>query len=127
MDPKAVDQFLKNKVQDLKEEKRQEELMALILAMGSSISDEIKSAIETIKINIPDIIIPEVKIPDITVTVPTINVPEVKIPTINVPKPEVTITIPEKDMVETNKLLKAILDKEQKDETMDISVRLKIV
>lgn len=128
MDPKVVDQFLKSKVQELKDQKRQDEMTALIVAVASSMSDEIneiKSSVEGITITSPAINIPEIKVPDITVTVPTINIPEIKVPTINVPAPQVTVNVPENDMSETNKILNNILNKEQED--IHVSVELKLV
>lgn len=76
---------------------------------------EIKESLDNIKIdtpvipktvvNIPKIDVPKVKIPEIKVNVPKIDVPkaevEVKIP---------PIKLPTKDMVETNNLLKQIIE-----------------
>ncbi len=80
-----------------------------------SLSKEIKRqkppvvnvAAPEVTVNVPDVIVPEIKMPEFgafpeypafpEIKLPEIKVtvPEIKIPTINVPKPEVTVNVPE--------------------------------
>lgn len=82
MDAKKVDAFLKDKVKELKDEKRHNEMIGTIAAIGETITEDIKKAIESIKIETPTI--PEIKIPDIhipeqkEIKIPDINIPEIK-------------------------------------------------
>lgn len=99
MTPEATDKFLKEKVQDLKAQKRQDEIVGLIAALGEHISSEIKDGISNIKIDAP--VIPEIKAPVIP-PFPELPkfpefpaFPEVKLPTINVPAPQVTVNVPD--------------------------------
>jgi len=81
--------------------------------------EELSNIISNIKIEIPNIEIPkslvEVKIPDIKIPTPIVNVssPEIKLPV--------------RDMADTNKILTALLKKENKQEVIDISANLKII
>ena len=116
MEPlKRVDEFLKNKLRDAKEEKARQEQMGMFTILGSSLIEQVKEAIQSIRVespsvtvNVPDVIVPkidtpvipafpEIKIPDIHVPAPqvTVNVPEIQLPTINVPEPKVTVNLPE--------------------------------
>jgi 2',3'-cyclic-nucleotide 2'-phosphodiesterase (5'-nucleotidase family) len=98
--------------------------------VSERLREGIMQAISQIKIDAPTI--PPINIPEIKL--PTINVPEskikVEIPEIKVPEANVTVTIPEikfpaKSMVETNQILKSILEKMSK--PTEISVKLNIV
>lgn len=85
MDLNKTDKFLKEKLHDLKEQKRHEEIVGTIALMGENLVDEMKSAISSIKIEAPEI--PEIQIPKIeTPIIPEIKLPdfpEIKIPEIN--------------------------------------------
>ena len=90
----------------LKEEEKREFEAAKIALQAQSVSemerigDEIKEsnertldAIQSIKIEAPDM--PEIKVPEAKVTVEMPEIPEIKIPTINVPEATVKVEIPE--------------------------------
>jgi len=119
-DLKATDQFLKDKVQELKDQKKHDEMVGLIALLGENLTEDIKKAISEVKIEAPTIpeiktpelppfpafpafpeypAFPEVKLPTINVPTPqvTVNVPEVKLPTINVPEPKVTVNVEKPD------------------------------
>jgi len=57
------------------------------------LSEELKKTIGELKIQSPEVRVPNVIVPEIKI--PDIIIPEIKIPTINVPKPQVTVNIPE--------------------------------
>lgn len=123
MDLKKTDEFLKNKLQQVKDEKSRTEWMAVISLLGQNLVDSITSALKDIKIspppmsvNVPSLVVPEIKIPELPkfpefpafpafpaypafpeVKIPEINIPEIKLPTINVPEPKVTVNVPKAD------------------------------
>lgn len=81
MDLERADQKLKQKLADMKEQKRHDEIIGLIALLGENLTDDIRKAVEDIKIEVPEIKIPEIVIPKIEVpTIPEIKIPEIKIP-----------------------------------------------
>lgn len=91
------------------------------IADNSKLSkEELLSAIAGIDINVPKVEVPKA---EVQVQIPEIKVPQ---PVVNVSVPE--IKIPSKDMIETNRILQAILNKAAKeDKPVEVSVELKIV
>lgn len=134
----ALSQKVKQKNESKAEADKIEQL-GHFAALVDNAADRLIESIANIQITVPDITVPEVKIPDIkvnvpdikapevVVNVPEIKIPEIKLPLINVPTPEVTVNIPKKDMDETNKILKALLKKQSENDSIDVSVTLKLV
>ena len=81
--------------------------------------EELSDIISNIKIVIPNIEVPK--------SLVEVKIPEIKIPTpvVNVSTPD--INLPARDMADTNKILTALLKKENKPETIDITANLKII
>ena len=91
-----------------------EKLVVTLEDMSADFKDTVsKIQVKAPNVNVPDVIVPKIEVPDIKVVVPKIDTPII---------PE--IKLPARDMVATNKILRSILDK--KEETIDISVKLKI-
>jgi len=110
MTPEQADKFLKEKLHDLKEQKRHEEIVGTIALMGETLTDDIVKAIKEIKIDAPEIpeiqipkietpIIPEIKLPDF----PEIKIPEIQTDgieeaiakgfmSVEIPQPQITVT-----------------------------------
>lgn len=125
MDLYRADQKLKQKLADMKEQKRQDEILGLISMIGENLTETIVECISNIEIKVPEIKVPEIKTP----TIPEIKMPEfpeypefpkidcepihdaivggfaglkfpapvvnVKAPQVNVKAPEVVVNVPE--------------------------------
>ena len=105
-----VDAILAERKRQQKESEADEEALELAVRMQmndaivdavretkiepESFADVFKNAVQTIKIDVPDVVIPPITVPEARVTIPEIKIPEIKLPTINVPKPEVTVNVP---------------------------------
>lgn len=111
MDAKIVDQKLKDKLEELKQQKRQDEVLGLISMVGEMVVESIQKAISEIKIVVPDIdtpeipeiVVPKIEMPDFP-SFPEITIPEIKIPEITVPE----IKIPDFPEINTDGIREAI-------------------
>lgn len=73
-----------------------------------------------VTVNVPDVIVPKITVPkpEVTVNVPDIKVPTIKVPTIKVPKPEVTVNVPKRDNRDVVEAIESLQFPEPKDYTI---------
>ena len=89
-----INQAIKDKLAEKKQEKDKEETLGWFSVLADSLGDRIVDAVSqlkietpTVNVSVPDVNVPEVKVPEAKVTV---EIPEIKVPT-----PQVTVNVPE--------------------------------